>query len=189
MKIGIDAGHGWPEVANKGPTGYVEAEGVLDIAHACRTELQNNGVLVFMTRTGKDGLTLRQRADKLNAADVDLIVSIHTNACNTSSVRGVETIYSIHGGVGKELALVLLEQLHQDLNVPKRRMFCRKSETHEGKDYYYIIRCTKKPCVIVEVEFHSNPEAETLLKESDFRIRAGRSIARGILKFAGVEVV
>lgn len=185
MKIGIDPGHGYPDEANRGPTGYIEAHGVLDMAMACRDELTRNGHEVFMTRTDKNGLSLTERARKLNNAKVDIAVSIHTNAAGDSRARGIETIHSIFGERGKVLAKTIADQLKGELGLPLRRVFSRRSET--GKDYYTIIQKTAMPCVIVEVAFHSNPTEEALLKDPGFRKRAGVSIAKGILNFAGGE--
>lgn len=183
VKIGIDAGHGGIDRSNRGPTGYIEADGVLDMAWACRGELENAGLEVVMTRTRDQTLSLEERAAIFNQAKVDLAVSIHTNAFKNTQVRGIETIHSIHKGVGQGLALVIANRLQVDLNLPLRRVFSRESETWRGKDCYGIIRLTKMPCVIVEVEFHSNPDAERLLKEAWFRQKAGICIAQGIIGF------
>lgn len=182
-KIGIDPGHGGTDRSNVGPTGYIEADGVLDISLACREELIKAGYKVVMTREADQTLSLDQRATILNRAKVDYAVSIHTNAAAVPSVRGIETIYSINRGPGEGLALAIAGQLHIDLNLPLRRVFCRESQVNPGVDYYGMIRKTRMPCTIIEVEFHSNPDAERLLKESWFRQKAGISIAHGIMKF------
>lgn len=181
--IGIDPGHGGSDRVNRGPTGYIEAEGVLDIALACREALVNQGLSVIMTRETDKTLSLSERAGIFNKAGVNLAVSIHTNAAPVSSVRGIEAIHSILGGTGQQLAVTLAQQLKNDLQLTIRRVFSRESEVIPGKDYYGIIRKTIMPCVIVEVEFHSNLEAEELLKDDDFRRRAGISIANGIINF------
>lgn len=128
-KIGIDPGHGGADRSNVGPTGYVEADGVLDISLACREELIKAGYKVVMTREADQTLSLDQRATILNRAKVDYAVSIHTNATANPGVRGIETIYSIHGTRGKKLARVIYERLHKDLGIPQRRTFCRESES------------------------------------------------------------
>jgi N-acetylmuramoyl-L-alanine amidase len=182
-KIGIDAGHGGIDRSNVGPAGYIEADGALEMALVCRDELIRAGYTVVMTRETDQTLSLAERADIFNQAGVDLAVSIHTNASKEPRVRGIETIHSIHGGPGQGLAAVIANRLQIDLNLPLRRVFSRESETKPGKDYYGIIRLTRMPCVIVEVEFHSNPDAERLLKEDWFRQKAGVSIAQGIMSF------
>lgn len=182
-KIGIDPGHGGADRSNIGPTGYIEADGVLDMSLACRDELVRAGYEVIMTRETDQTLSLAERADIFNRARVDYAVSIHTNACEEPRVRGIETIHSIHGGPGQGLAAVIANRLQVDLNLPLRRVFSWESETKPGKDRMAIIRLTRMPCVIVEVEFHSNPKAEAHLKDPDFRKRAGVSIARGIMEF------
>jgi N-acetylmuramoyl-L-alanine amidase len=183
VKIGIDPGHGGADRSNIGPTGYIEADGALEMALVCRDELIRAGYTVVMTRETDQTLSLAERADIFNRAKVDLAVSIHTNAYKNPQVRGIETIHSIHGGPGQGLAAVIANRLQVDLNLPLRRVFSWESETKPGKDRMAIIRLTRMPCVIVEVEFHSNPDAERLLKESWFRQRAGVSIAQGIMSF------
>lgn len=183
VKIGIDPGHGGSDRANRGPTGYVEADGVLDMSMYCRRELIDAGYTVIMSRWGDQTLSLAERADIFNQAGVDLAVSIHTNAFKNPQVRGIETIHSIHGGRGKGLAAVIANRLQVDLNLPLKRVFSWESETKPGKDRMAIIRLTRMPCVIAEVEFHTNPDSEKLLKESWFRKKAGASIAQGIISF------
>lgn len=182
VKIGLDPGHGGADRSNIGPTGYIEADGVLDMALVCRDELIRAGYTVVMTRETDQTLSLAERADIFNREKVDYAVSIHTNAA-MPGVRGIETIHSIHKGQGQELACIIANRLQIDLNLPLRRVFSRESETKPGKDYYGIIRLTRMPCVIVEVEFHSNMVGEILLKESRFRKEAGKSIARGIKEY------
>lgn len=183
VKIGIDAGHGGADRANRGPTGYIEADGALEMALACRDGLVRVGYDVIMTRERDQTLSIAERADIFNQAKVDLVVSIHTNASKEPRVRGIETIHSIHGGPGVGLAAVIANRLQMDLNLPLRRVFSRESEVNPGVDYYGMIRKTRMPCTIIEVEFHSNPDAERLLKEVWFRQKAGISIAHGIMKF------
>ena len=48
-RIVIDAGHGGSDRANRGPTGYVEADGVLDISLKLRKILADSGYTVMMT--------------------------------------------------------------------------------------------------------------------------------------------
>jgi N-acetylmuramoyl-L-alanine amidase len=188
IRIGVDGGHGIPDTENRGPTGYIEADGNLDMAIACMNELINHGIEVVMTRNTDKGLSIRDRAKILNNAVVDLSVSIHSNACGDPKVRGVECIHSIHpGSKGRLIARFIYDRLQKDLNIPGRRIFSRESETNPGTDYYGMIRETERPCVIVEVEFHSNPEAEKLLKDPAFRKRAGISIARAIMDYLGIK--
>lgn len=185
--VGIDPGHGWPDIYNRGPSGYVEAVGVMDLAFACRKELERNGIDVVQTRVGARGLTIARRAKILNAARAACNVSIHTNGAADPRVRGVECIHSIvPRSKGRFLAQEIYRKLVNNLNLPGRRIFSRKSMIHPGKDYYGIIRLTKAPTIIVEVEFHSNLEAEKLLLDLDFRYRAGMHIARGIQTYLGL---
>jgi N-acetylmuramoyl-L-alanine amidase len=184
-KIGIDPGHGGRDRFNVGPTGYVEADGVLNMSFHCADELTKAGHTVLMSRKKDETLSITQREQFFDNNDVDFVLSIHTNAVGDPRVRGIETIHSVFKTLGKPLAETICKQLKKDLNLPVRRVFSYDNpKTPELDDYYGMIRETNAPCVIVEVEFHSNPDAERLLKDPEFQEKAGRSIAKGFLKFA-----
>jgi N-acetylmuramoyl-L-alanine amidase len=50
MKVCLDPGHGGKDRGNRGPTGYVEADGTLDIALRVRSILKKKGIDPIMTR-------------------------------------------------------------------------------------------------------------------------------------------
>ncbi len=60
-RIFIDPGHGGSDRANRGPTGYVEADGALDIALRLRSKLQALGFIVGMSRDKDVTVSLTQR--------------------------------------------------------------------------------------------------------------------------------
>ena len=202
--IGLDPGHGNPDQSNRGPTGYVEAHGVLDIALACEKELNRHGVECVLTRRdnsyNEDNLSanLHKRVGVFHRAKADMSVSIHTNAPGSKSdwdkVRGVMVIHSYApmGNVGRELALKIVDEFVA-LGVPKwgkdgtwTRTYKKKDRTY---DYYGMVRMPNMPAVIVECEFHTHPVGEQLLKDSGWRKKFGRAIARGILKQIGISII
>lgn len=184
-KICIDPGHGGADRANRGPTGYIEADGVLDISLRLAAKLRAAGHQVKLTRDKDMTLSLAERARIANNWGADIFISEHTNA-GPLTARGVEVIHSIHGGNGKKLAQFIYDELIA-IGLPGRRIFSRESIKHPGYDYYGVIRMTKMPAVIVESEFHSHPEAEKLLKDPAWREKIAEAQARAILKFFGIE--
>lgn len=183
-KICIDPGHGGSDRANRGPTGYIEADGVLDISLRLAAKLRAAGHEIKLTRDKDMTLTLEQRAKIANDWGADIFVSEHSNAGPSPSARGVEVIHSIHGGPGKKLAQLIYDELVA-LGLPGRKVYSRQSEKYPGKDYYGVIRMTKMPAVIVENEFHTNPEAEKILKDPAWREKIAEAQTRAIMKFFG----
>ncbi len=121
IKIAIDPGHGGHESDDRGqPNGFWESEGNLTKGLWLRDLLEGRGAEVFMTRTNNLGddandIGLSERAAVANANEVDLFISIHSNAGSQSSnypmtiFNGTTESPSIPQA--KEWAIVLWEQL------------------------------------------------------------------------------
>jgi|GEM_PF-1488252 len=180
----IDPGHGGEDRTNRGPTGYVEADGVLDIAMKVRNILKDYPVDVIMTREKDETVSLAERVTMANKANADIFVSIHTNAAGTPAAEGIETYHSIFSNIGEgghKLAMCIQEEVCRATNRKSRGIKTRKGS--DGRDYYYVIRRTRMPAVIVECGFHTNPVEEHLLKSDGFRLLCAQGIARGILRY------
>ena len=84
MKVCLDAGHGNKEL-NQSPDGkYLEHEFTLDMANRIRGHLLRCGVEVWLTRVDTSTPSLTERANTANLHNVDLLVSIHSNATGGS---------------------------------------------------------------------------------------------------------
>lgn len=183
MHICIDPGHGGKDRYNVGPTGYVEADGALDIALRLKPKLEQAGIKVTMTRNADITVTLAQRSAIANRCGADALISIHTNAAASTAANGVEDFYSVFTKKGNYLASYLVNRISHDLKLRNRGIKTRKASN--GKDYYYMIRNTSMPAVILECAFHTNPREEALLKQADFRDKLSYSIYLAILKYFG----
>lgn len=183
----IDPGHGGKDRWNVGPTGYVEADGTLDIALNVRDFLTASGVQVILTRVTDTNLhwendtmrDLRSRANYANITNADYFISIHTNAAGVPEPNGTETYCLIKGGNGEKLAQAIQEAVVDLLNTKSRGV-------KEGN--FTVLRETEMPAVLVEVAFHTNPYEEALLKTVEFRRKSGFAIAKGIANFLGVNL-
>lgn len=190
MKIVLDPGHGGADRANRGPTGYIEADGVLDIALRLRTLLVNAGYEVLMTRDKDETVELYRRAEMANQWQGQLFLSLHTNAAD-STANGIETFHSFNGEWGrifyeeaKRTAEVIQRRLIQatgwrDRGI-KTRLVTNTSSAIYGKDYYAVIRRSRMPALITELGFHTNPNEEALLKTVGFRQKLAEALALGI---------
>ena len=91
-RIVIDAGHGGHDPGAKG-RGIVEAELVLDVALRLEKLLQKAGLEVILTRRTDEFIPLQDRPAIANREAGDLFLSIHANASQTGTARGIETYF------------------------------------------------------------------------------------------------
>jgi len=186
-KILIDPGHSGNDRSNRGPTGFIEADGVLDISLRLGKLLLEHGFRVKLSREIDKTLSIEQRTKMANLWGADIVISEHTNA-GSKDARGVEIIHQMNNTESKKLAeLVYIEMVK--LGLPKRPtpLYTRESKKLPGKDYYGVLRGCNMPAVIIESAFHSNVEDEKLLKNPAFRQQIAEAQARGILTYFGGE--
>lgn len=198
MKVFIDPGHGGTDRANRGPSGYVEADGVLDMAKRLRLILAPlPGMNIKMSREGDETVALPERSARANAWGADILLSIHTNAAASPHAGGIETFHSYNGkwgsnfrGEARRLAALLQQELVKALGLNDRgiktRLVTSNGSPILGMDFYAVIRRTKCPAIIAEVGFHSNPREEALLKTGSFRQKAAQAMALGIKQYFNI---
>ncbi len=191
MRIVLDPGHGGADRANRGPTGYIEADGVLDIGLRLRNLLIDAGYEVTMTRDKDETLELYQRSERANQWQGQLFISLHTNAAADSTANGIETFHSYNGEWGsifreeaKRAAEIVQRRLVQATGLRDRgiktRLVSNSTSAINSLDYYAVIRRSRMPALITEMGFHTNPNEEALLKTVGFRQRLADAIAAGI---------
>ena len=95
MTVVIDAGHGGKDPGNLGTGRYRTSEKDITLAVARKTaayiEERIPGVQVIMTRTGDTYPTLSERVRIANESQADLLLSIHCDSFEKSSVTGTST--------------------------------------------------------------------------------------------------
>lgn len=90
-RVVVDPGHGGHDPGATGPSGLKEKDVTLAVAHKVAPMLSRLGVEVALTRDDDRHVTLEERTARANAFGADLFVSIHCNAAEKPSRRGVET--------------------------------------------------------------------------------------------------
>jgi N-acetylmuramoyl-L-alanine amidase len=90
-RVVLDPGHGGSDPGASGPTGLKEKDVTLAIAHKVAPVLARQGVEITLTRDDDRYVTLEERTARANAFGADLFVSIHCNAAENKSRKGVET--------------------------------------------------------------------------------------------------
>lgn len=170
-KVFIDPGHGGDDRWNVGPTGYVEADGVLKISKYLRDELLKTGAFEVKLSRDKDatvGLSARGRM----AVDwkADLFISQHTNAAGiaNSKARGATVYYSVDITGDKGAAAKMSAGIAAAIGTPDRGAAVRESTNYPGEDYYAAIDVPQDGGIshvfLVESAFHDNAQDEALLK-------------------------
>jgi N-acetylmuramoyl-L-alanine amidase len=183
VRICLDPGHGGADRANRGPTGYVEADGVLDIARRLRTVLLARGIEVVMTRDADTTVSLSRRVAIAREQQADYLISIHTDAFSSPAAHGYTVFCSAHSQRSRELA----EQIELAMRATQRHSRGVRTRTlPDGRDYYHMIREASMPSVLVECGFHTNPEEEALLKTPEFRQLLAESVGNGVFAVADV---
>jgi N-acetylmuramoyl-L-alanine amidase len=90
-RVALDPGHGGNDPGAIGPSGLREKDVTLAIAHKVAPILARQGIQVTLTRDDDRYVTLEERTARANAFNADLFVSIHCNAAENKTKRGVET--------------------------------------------------------------------------------------------------
>ncbi len=91
-RVALDPGHGGSDPGAIGAAGLREKDVTLDVAHRAAPVLARElGVSTLLTRDKDDYVSLEERTQRANAFHADLFVSIHCNASESSSARGVQT--------------------------------------------------------------------------------------------------
>lgn len=181
--IYLDAGHGGLDPGTVYKNIY-EKDINLDIVKKLQILLEEDGAIVYLTRDGDYDLSnttngrkksdLNNRAKIINESNADIYISIHLNSMQSSTWSGAQVFYDDVNKNNYQLALIMQEQLRQDLNTDR--------EIKEIKTML-MNRKIKIPGVLIEVGFLSNPNDRYLLRQTDYQYKVAESIKMGIKKY------
>lgn len=191
----IDPGHGGTDKSNIGPTGYIEADGVLDISLKLRDELlATRAFEVNLTRETDVSVGVRERGMMAAQWRADLFISQHTNATgliNNTSIRGTE-VYSSVKRNDDALAAEMSKAIAEAIGTKDRGAKKRESTIYPGEDYYGVIDAAADGGVphilLIENAYHDNKEDEALLKDPEKRRAIAKAQAAVICRFFGVSL-
>lgn len=170
----IDPGHGGRDPGAIGIGGLRETNVVLPLSLRVATLLQQQGVVVVMTRTTEQTISLEGRVQIAERANATLFVSIHANAISMSrpDVNGIETYYASSQGLA--LAQSIHNSMLQAVGGPDRGV---------KQARFYVIRRTSMPATLVETGFVTGARDAPLLRDPAYQERMAQAIARGILQY------
>ncbi|WP_071460855.1 N-acetylmuramoyl-L-alanine amidase [Bacillus massilinigeriensis] len=169
--IVIDAGHGGMDPGALGRS-YQEKALALTSANQLASLLRNSGARVIMTRASDVYLSLSKRVGISHAYNADAFVSLHYNSFASTS-SGVMTFYY---GYSKEGILASSIQRGLVSETGMRNMGAKFGN-------YHVLRENRRPAVLVELGFLSNPVEERYIATPNYQAKATRGIFNGILSY------
>ncbi len=181
--VALDPGHGKNTAGKRSPDeSLFEYEFNRAVAYRVRDILTAQGINVVMTVPDNDltDIPLRERTNIANAARADVFVSFHANAFKNawSEHRGWEIYYKPNDNFSKDLAKYIknasFPSSGEGMGIPFRGI---KTER------FFVIRHTEMPAVLIEHAFMTNIDECALLKTEEFRDKAARADAKGIMDF------
>ncbi len=170
----IDAGHGAPDGGATSCTGVLESQYNLEIALRLNDLMHFLGVKTVMIRETDSSIytegetiaekkvsDLKERVRIVNDTDNVLLISIHQNNFPDSKYSGAQVFYSPTDG-SRELAERLQSALIQTVNPTSHRQI-------KKADGIYLMQHIKKPGVLVECGFLSNPQEAYFLGNAQYQ--------------------
>lgn len=179
-KIFIGVGHGGSDpgaVAN----GFKEKDLNLDIALACRDELERHEVIVMLSRIKDENDPISEEIKEANAFKPDIAVDVHNNA---GGGDGFEGYYQI-GSSPSKLLSQCIEREVKAIGQNSRGVKTRAQA--DGRDYYGFLRQVKATAVLCEFAFVDNAKDMQILDTLQERRTMGVALAKGILSAMGMQ--
>lgn len=195
----IDAGHGGSD--NGARSRYCPAEKDLNLAVAKRLRplLEAAGFKVVMTRTRDDEMSLPDRAAVADNYENSIFVSIHFNA-GSSAARGVETYalapagspstaserlrisdyQSFSGNANDGNNILLAASVHRRMS---QLWGQERFDRGVKRARFVVLYQNRRPAILVEGGFVSNPEDAKLISNPDFQLKMAEHIKMGILDY------
>lgn len=183
----IDAGHGGMDPGKVGVNEALEKDINLKIAERLKSLLEQNDVVVIMTREEDTDLAsenaanrknedLKARVAMVNDSSAVMMVSIHQNSYPEEDVDGAQVFYYAGSESGKQLATMVQESLKREIDDGNHRL------AKANKDYYLLKR-SLRPAIIVECGFLSNPQEAALLSTEEYQEKLAFAIHLGIMEY------
>ena len=170
LKIGVDAGHGGSNPGAISTSGIREKDLNLAMAYMLKNELERRGAMVVLSRSEDSELSMYERVDIFNEADVDMLFSVHCNAGGNPLRPGGTSTYYKHIE-NRDLAKTVLERL-LELEVKNFGLVGNFNFSLNAPTYY--------PNILVETLFMSSLEDEELLADPLFQNMMMKKVVQGL---------
>ena len=189
MQIVLDAGHGGVDGGVVGKkTGVKESDLNLAITYKLKTELEEMGFEVTLTRKTEAGLygvatkgfkkrDMQRRKEIIQSVNPAMVLSIHQNFYPSGNTRGGQVFYTKGNDGARKLAL----GLQKKINALYAEDGGRARSAAGGE--FFMLTCADCPSVIVECGFLSSAKDEELLVNEAWQKRFCQTLAYGVLDY------
>jgi N-acetylmuramoyl-L-alanine amidase len=172
ITVVIDAGHGGSDFGASS-NGTYEKVIVSQIAEKVKSFNANKNIIIKLTRTSDELLTLGKRTDYINTIKPDLVLSLHVNSSPNHEKSGVEFYVS-----DKSPFFEKSSEIARKLNLALAKNNSLKvSDTQTAP--FHIIKKSDAPAVIVELGYLSNDNDKKYLTDDEEQ----NEIAKNIVSF------
>lgn len=179
--IYLDAGHGGKD-SGAVSKNFLEKDMNLILVKELEKKLGEKGAIVLLTRDGDYDLApknyvsrkkvdLTKRAQLINSANSDMYISIHLNSDSNPSWKGLQIFYTSNNKENK----IIAESIYNNLKnaIPN----IRQNKKENG---YFMYKQIKRPGVLIEAGFISNPNDNYLLRQKNYQNKLISLIVKGI---------
>ena len=181
MKWYLDFGHGGKDSGAVSYNKTKESDTVLKIGMLIKNNLEKNNEKVITTREKDLYYSLDYRTSKANKENCDYFVSLHMNSSTNKSAKGVEVwVYDEKSKV-YNLSKNICTNLSKDINTPNRVVKISKN--------FSVLRKTKMPSLLIEIDFISNSTVETSLQSEKYIKDIANTISSTLLAFVNKSIV
>ena len=181
MKWYLDFGHGAKDPGALGSNNTKESDTVLKIGMIIKNNLEKALEKVITTRCDDKYYSLDYRSSKANKEACDYFVSLHMNASSNKSAKGCEVWVYDEKSKLYTLSKDICTNLSKTINTPNRGVKISKD--------FSVLRKTKMPALLIEIDFISNIEVEASLSSSKYIKDIANSISSSLLDFVNKSVV
>ncbi len=179
-KLVIDLGHGGSDPGAIGQDGTHEADIVLAIGKEIEILLKGYKVDYKFTRLTNKSVSLLERCRIANGFNADYFVSIHINSASDKSVRGVEVFkYSNSNGKINKFCDDVCGDISKQLSIRNRGP--------KIGNQLYVVKNTKMPAALIEVDFISNKDCERDLNDLNNIKKLSKIIFDRLIDMVGLE--
>lgn len=171
----IDAGHGGRDNGSS-YSDRIEDRINLQIANKVEEKLEKRGIDVITSREEDKYVSLNERTRKSNLSDADVFVSIHQNAAEDTTAKGIETFY--------------YNESDEDLAKEMQNSVLDLTNGHDRgykKGNLQVLRDNKVPAVLVECGFISSTDEGHKLNTSGYQDSVADGIVEGITNYLNID--
>ena len=173
-KVFIDPGHGGKDNGSS-YNGYLEENLNLQISKKHASKLSNEGIYVEISRNDDTYLSIRETASMSKNSNADLFISIHQNASFNRNANGIETFYLKNDS--KSLANAIHQNVTASTNANNRKVKIGN---------FQVLRDNKKPSILLECGFISNPIERYKLSTSDYQEKLVNGVVNGVKEYLNI---